>query len=211
MLSLLRLRRMLGIVIGTGPSLSGQIDTIKELQANGALLFGPNNTYQDFDLDVWLACDPAWHGHYGRIDLEHVDQWHWNRHICDEFGYRYVEGIWMDGLWIADKSKISLNHCSGAQLLNLACIQYECSAVLLVGHDFHYDGPQRHYFSDLSDVAGEYPSQLRKYSKFIKPEGNDLLEVYRHIADQKGLPPIINCTPGSALRWFPKGELEEWL
>jgi len=202
---------MLGIGIGTGYSLLEQIGTIKRLQDRGAFLFGPNNTFNDFDLDVHLACDPAWHSHYGRIELPHTDQWHWNRDICDQFGYRYVEGIWMDGLWMADKSKISYNHCSGAQLLNLACNQYECATVLLVGHDFHYDGPQRHYFSELSDQLGEYPSTLRKFSKFIKPDGNDLLGNYKCIAEQQGLPRIVNCTPGSKLPWFEFGSLEEWL
>ena len=121
----------------------------------------------------------------------------------------------MDGLWMEDKSKISLNHCSGAQLLNLACNQYECDEVVLIGHDFHYDAPQRHYFSDLSETAGEYPKEIRKFSKFDKKgQGNDLLNVYKHIADQcdRGeIPQIINCTPDSAMKWFPIKELKEMM
>lgn len=173
------------------------------------MLFGCNNTYQDFPLDVWLACDPAWHGHYGMVE-GNFDKWHWNSTICHSFGYRYVEGIWMDGLWMADPSKISLGHCSGHQLLNLACNQYACEVVALVGHDFKYEpGKPRHYFTGLSDMPGEYPGPLRKHSLFKKPDGNDLLAVYKHIADQDGLPEIINATPGSALPWFPFRSLDE--
>ena len=109
-----------------------------------------------------------------------------------------------------DKSKISLNHCSGAQLLNLACNQYGCDEVLLIGHDFHYNAPRRHYFEDLSEIPGEYPQQIRKTANFDKG-GGDLLDVYRKIADQKGLPPIINCTPDSALPWFPMGRFEDYI
>ena len=118
----------------------------------------------------------------------------------------------MDRLWMQDKSKISLNHCSGAQLLNLACNQYECDEVVLIGHDFHYNGQQRHYFSNLSDTPGEYPQEIRKFSKFDKKgQGDDLLAVYKRIADQKGLPTIINCTPESALPWFEFGDFRDYI
>ena len=117
------------------------------------------------------------------------------------------------GLWMADKTKISLNHCSAAQLLNLAVNQYECDPVLLVGHDFSYaPGVPRHYFTSLSDVAGEYPAELRKYSLFDKQgAGDDLLAVYRRIAATPGLPRIVNCTPDSALPWFEMGDLRDYL
>jgi hypothetical protein len=156
-------------------------------------------------------------------------KYHWDRRICDEYGYTYIEGVWIvdgkayprneyerppgpvGGLWIEDKTRISLNHCSGAQLLNLAC-HYDCDPILLIGHDFHYDGARRHYFTDLSDVDGEYPPELRKFSEFEKPGDPDsLMWVYKRIADQPGIPRIINCTPGSKLPWFEFGNFEDWL
>ena len=173
-------------------------------------MYGCNNTYIDFDLDVWLACDPKWHTHYGQVYGD-FEKWHWDKVICARYGYRYVEGVWVDGLWLKDKSKISLNHCSGAQLLNLAA--FECDEIILVGHDFTYSPDQpRHYFSGLSDIDGEYPPALRKYSKFIKNNGtDDLLAVYKRISETPGLPRIINCTPDSALPWFEMGNLGDWL
>ncbi len=117
------------------------------------------------------------------------------------------------GLWMEDKTRISLNHCSGAQLLNLACNQYGCDVVLLVGHDFKYEeGKPRHYFTGLSDVEGEYPAELRKHSLFDKSgAGDDLLHVFKRISETPGLPTIINVTPDSALPWFPMGNLEDYV
>jgi len=197
---------MRGLILGTGYSLRQQIDLIPRFDG---LVFGPNNTSKDFDLDVWLACDPAWHEHYGRVEGD-FDKWHWSREVCDAFGYRYVEGVWHDGLWLADKTKISLNHGSAPQLINLAANQYGCDEIVLVGHDFHYDAPQRHYFDDVSDRPGEYPAPLRKFSKFIKTNGqDDLLAVYGRIKDSiegTGIK-IVNCTPESKLHHFPFDEL----
>ena len=196
-----------GLIVGTGPSL--QVDLIPRFDG---LVFTCNNTYLDVPTDVWLACDPAWHALYSPV-LGDFDRWHWSPEICKEHGYKHVEGVWVDGLWMKDKSKISLNHCSGAQLLNLAANQYECDEIILVGHDFHYNAKQRHYFTGLSDTDGEYPQALRKTSLFDKSKttgGDDLLAVYKRISETQGLPKIINCTPGSALPWFEMGNLEDY-
>jgi len=201
---------MLGIVLGTGPSLTQSKPDIERLQSQGALVFGVNNTYRDFRLNVWIACDPKWHEHYGKVEGP-FDKWHWSEEICSRFGYHYVEGIWHDGLWLKDKTKISLNHCSGAQALNIAA-HYGCNPILLVGHDFKYEeGKPRHYFNDLSDKAGEYPQALRKYSLFDKKgQGDDLLAVYKRISETPGIPRIVNCTPNSALPWFEMGDLSDF-
>jgi hypothetical protein len=201
---------MIGVVIGTGPSLSDVADELRQLKAAGRVkLFGINNTYKDFDLDVWIACDPTWHAHYGQV-RGGFDKWHWSRDICETYGYKFVEGVWLDGLSL-DKTKLSLGHSSGWQALQLA-VHYGCDKILLVGYDMTYrEGESRHYFS-LSDVKGEYPAPLRKWSLFDKPDKTGLLYNYKNIADQcnRGeLPPIINCTPRSAMHWFPIMPLTE--
>jgi len=218
---------MRGLIVGTGPSLRPMLPLLRRFKG---LVFTCNNTFEDVRTDVWLACDPAWHRYYSPVRGD-FDRWHWDASICNDYGYRYVRGVWMvdgvaysrdehntppgpvGGLWLDDKSSISLNHCSGAQLLNLACNQYECSEVILIGHDFHYpEGQPRHYFNDLSETPGEYPAKLRKFSLFDKQgKGDDLLAVYKRIAVQEGRPEIINCTPGSALKHFPMGNLADYL
>lgn len=218
---------MIGIVLGTGPSLAQSAEAVRKLRSQGALIFGVNNTFEDFDLDVWIACDPAWHEHYGQVTGP-FDKWHWDRGICERFGYRYAEGVWLvdgvayprseyvlapgpvGGLWLKDKTRISLNHGSGPQALNLAA-HYDCDPILLVGHDFKYEpGKPRHYFSGLSEAAGEYPKEIRKTSAFGH-DNDGMMGVYKRIAAQPGRPEIINCTPGSALRSFPQSRLECFL
>jgi hypothetical protein len=219
---------MRGLIIGTGPSLRGQLELIPQFDG---LVFGCNMTFLDIELDCWIACDPSFHSFYGPV-AGYFDKWHWDKGICEKYGYKYVEGVWMvdgiayprdqyitppgpcGGLWLKDKTRISLNHCSGAQLLNLACNQYEADEVILVGHDFKYEpGKPRHYFTGLSDVDGEYAPELRKTSEFRKPhDPDDLMSVYQRIAETPGLQTkIINCTPDSALPWFEMGRFEDYV
>jgi len=211
---------MIGIILGTGPSLANDADVVRQLKAEGkAILFGINNTFEDFDLDAWIACDPAWHKHYGQITGP-FDKWHFSEEICRENGYKHIEGRWFDGVSPPGSDWISLNHGSGPQALNLATSIYQCEKVLLVGHDMCYrPGMPRHYFQKVSIDAGEYPPPLRKFSPFEKPkrvggahpDGDGILYNYKHIAEQDGLPPIINCTNGSAMTWFPFGDLRDYL
>lgn len=201
---------MIGVVIGTGPSLADVADDLHELKAEGRItLFGINNTYKDFNLDSWIACDPKWHEHYGQVYGD-FDKWHWDKDICREYGYKWIHGIWLDGL-STDPDHLSLGHASGWQALNLA-VHYRCDKILLVGHDMTYrENEPRHYFN-LSDKDGEYPQPLRKYSEFLKPDGSGLLTNYKHIADQceRGeIPKIYNCTPQSAMTWFPMSDIWE--
>lgn len=198
------------VIIGTGPSLAIQADAIR---ASGHKLFGVNNTFNDFDLDVWIACDPQWHDYYSPIEGP-FEKWHWDKDICSKYGYQYIPGQWgagpnrCDGLSL-DPSYIAFGHSSGFQALGLA-VHYGCDPIYLAGYDMHYNDSKRHYFESLSDKAGEYPGTLRKYSPF---EGrgngdNGLIGCYEQVARQEGLPRIINLTHDSALRCFEFGELQ---
>ena len=203
----------IGVILGTGPSLADVADELRELKAAGkVMLFGMNNSYKDFDLDVWLACDPKWHEINGQVDLD-CDQWHWDKDICKRYGYKHIPGLWLDGL-STDSDYISFGHSSGWQCLNLA-VHYGCEPILLCGYDMSYTaGKPRHYFTGLSDMAGEYPDALRKHSLFLKPDGSGLLPNYAHIAEQCNageIPPVINCTRGSAMTCFPFGKIADYV
>lgn len=211
---------MRGVIVGTGPSLRGVIADIYRFDG---LVFCCNNTPADLIAAgveerqlVWLACDPAWHQHYGTMP-GNFSKWHWDKQICETHGYTWIKGVWHTGLWLQDRSRISLNHCSGAQLLNLAATVYGCQEIALIGHDFQYPtGQPRHYFSGLSETAGEYPQAIRKHSLFDKgADKYDLLDVYREIKqsidENGGVPRVVNCTPGSKLPWFEFGDFEQWL
>ena len=201
------------VILGTGPSLAKQKTAIEILQCGlNCRVFGINNTFNDFWLDVWIACDPAWHEQYGKIDLPDCDQWHWDEGICTKNGYNHIPGVWADGLSL-NPDFIHYGHSSGYQALNLAVL-YGCSEILLCGFDMHYNAGKRHYFDNLDDDAGEYPAALRKFSTF-----GGLLKCYETIAQQwyvdypsteklrPGLPAIYNCTEDSALTCFPFREI----
>jgi hypothetical protein len=210
---------VLGAIVGTGPSLASALHLIPRFPGR---LFILNNCWSESWVQehyerhgirpVWLACDPAWHAHYGPQPIpQWLDAYHWDRGVCAAGNYRFIEGIWHDGLWLRDKTKISLNHGSAPQLLNLA-VHFDCDPILLLGHDFSDATDRRHYFDHLSDRPGEYPEPLRKWSKFIKGDGRyDMLAVYKKIADQPGRPEILNCTQGSRLPWFEFRRFEDFL
>lgn len=211
----------IGIVLGTGPSLTAALPVIAELRERGARVYGVNNTFEHCALDSHIACDPKWHALYSPVE-GNFEKWHWDETICERYGYRHIPGMWYDGRrWVkhlkeitgdpvgqlsTDEKFIAYNHCSAAQALNRATLDGRDPA-LLVGHDFRYQaGQDRHYFAGLSREPGEYPVSLRKFSTF---EG--LIETYRGIARQSGLPRIVNCTPGSALPWFEFADLTDFL
>ena len=196
------------IIIGTGPSLLNDANHVRKLKRKGkAKLFGVNNTFNDFDLDAWVATDPEWHQLNGKV-VGNFDKWHWSEDVCAQYGYNYIKGVWMDGL-STDLNQISRGHSSGWLALGLA-VHYGCEPICLVGHDMTYrEGESRHYFTGLSDEDGEYPESIRKTCKWAKPDGTGLRLFYENIAIQKGLPKIINCTIGSAMTYFPIKPLSE--
>jgi hypothetical protein len=203
----------LAVVIATGPSITPETFELLERYVQPRVaLFGMNNVYEDIALDVHVACDPSWWRTYGkaakdsgRCGISYT--WDWDSHLAFPHT-EYVEGRWGPGLSV-DPTYIHYGHSSSYQCLNLAVL-YGAARILLVGFDMKYPpGQPRHYFQALSAVGGEYPEHLRKWSKF-----DGLLKQYDTIRGQQGLPPIINCTPGSAMTTFPMGdlhkELEQW-
>lgn len=187
---------MKAIILGTGPSLNKQKQNIllSGLDDKPPLLFGVNNTFEDFPLDVWCACDPKWHEIYSPVK-GNFDKWHWDKSICKKYGYKHIEGRWSDGL-STSKRYIHYGHSSGYQALGLA-VHYGCTEFYLCGYDMSYDGG-RHYFEGLSDMDGEYPKPLRKHSTF---EG--LIKQYETIPKVNPDLKIYNCTKDSALTCFP--------
>lgn len=190
------------IILGTGPSLDYQKDDIVRLRAeNKVRIFGVNMTWKDFQVDALICCDPKFHEHYGKIEGDFI-HYHWDKDICEKYGYEYIEGRWGDGL-STDRNYIHYGHSSGYQAIGLAA-HSGCDTIYLCGYDMRYSGP-RHYFAGLSKENGEYPEVLRKYSTF-----DGLIKCYQTIADQKDCPKIYNCTMDSAMECFEKVDIK-WL
>lgn len=202
------------VVLGTGPSLAGQIEQLIALRAAGRCrLIGMNATFQHFPtLDVFTACNIEWWDYCGSEftlwrSVARCDAWHWDRVCAQRWGLNWIEGRWGNGL-STDPTYIHLGHSSGVQALNLAVL-YGCDPILLCGYEMtETAGQPRHYFTDQSDVPGEYPMPLRHYAKCSNGH-EGLLPIYREIAAQTGLPRIVNCTPGGKLDCLPRAPLAE--
>jgi hypothetical protein len=193
---------MKAIILGTGPSLNEQKrDIVLKSFEDDVFLFGVNNTYDDFNLDVWIACDPSWHQLYSPV-RGMFEKWHWDKDICERYGYTYIEGRWGDGL-SEDKNYIHYGHSSGYQALNLA-VHYGADEIYLCGYDMKYTEDVRHYFTGLSNTDGEYPQTLRKYSTF-----DGLIKCYETIPKVNPNLKIFNCTKDSGLRCFPYRDIGE--
>ncbi|MFW0776216.1 MAG: hypothetical protein ACN2B6_00660 [Rickettsiales bacterium] len=189
---------MKAVILGTGPSLKDQKPYIDQL--HDVMVFGVNNTYLDFDLDVWIACDPQWHEEFGQVKGR-FDKWHWDKIVCERYGYKYIEGCWGDGL-STDRGYVHYGHSSGYQALNLA-LHYDADEIYLCGYDMRYEG-RRHYFDGLSNEDGEYPERLRKYSTF-----DGLIKQYETIPRVNPDLKIFNCTKDSALTCFPYKDVRD--
>ena len=201
------------IIIGTGPSLTREIAA--QVKDSGELLFGVNNTYQSFDLDVHLACNVEWWEYYGadtRLLRGRMDKWTWDFPTSTKYNVKWIEGRWMDGL-SSDPSYISYGHSSGFQIIGLA-VHYGITDLLLVGYDLRFpagysntkrtSGGDRHYF-------GEYPKELQHWPNCPGGVMQGLLNVYAKVDVKKHGIRIINCSPGSALTMFENMELTDAL
>lgn len=96
---------------------------------------------------------------------------------------------------------------SGFHALNLA-LQFGAKAILLVGFDMRVDRG-RHFF-------GEHPYQAKRPERDKKPSARNV-EIWRKVFDDmapviaaRGVK-VINCSPISALRAYPKMTFEEAL
>ena len=195
------------IIVATGPSLTDQLAAIRD---SSAKKFCINCTYQDIEPDVFTACDPNWWMEYGRDFKKrcpNVLAYHYDVEIARGFGLTHIEGRWGEGLSL-DPNYIHYNHSSVGQILNIAVLM-GCDPIYLCGFDMRYDPTKpRHYFKGLSDTDGEYPEVLRKDSPFEGRDGKGgLIACFQKIAEQPGLPRIINCTKDSAFTGFEFGEL----
>ena len=170
------------------------------------MLFGCNNSIFDFDLDVHHACNYQWHDFYAKKIMDYpCDKWTTRPEVPNKFPWiRYIEERWEPGL-STDKAYICAHHGTGPQLVNLA-LRYGCTRMLLVGWDMRHKG-KRHYFGD-----GEYPEPLQHFTCNLGPDG----ELIGLIKEMETIKPedygieIVNCTPNSAMKCFPFGELKDY-
>lgn len=192
------------IIAATGPSLT---EAVAE-QCRGHHVIAVNDAHRRLPwAEVLYAGDRDWWElHQGCPDFAGEK---WSAHepklndksaIAERYGLQLVAGprqVDAPGFSL-DPTRIHYGNSSAFQAINLA-ILFGASTIYLVGFDMRTTTP-RHFFGDHADPA----MNMSRYEHFL-PAFNAAARMLREEAPGVR---IINCTPGSALRCFPRGELE---
>lgn len=202
--------------IATGPSLTRE--QVHVARSKGFRLYVCNAAYQvAHDAELLYAVNIEWWAHYWP-SVRHLraEKWTTNRQAADRYGINWIAERNAPGL-STDPDVIHHGHGSGFSLLSMAA-RAKPDRIVLLGYDQRYapdyDGRARRAGSaprhslDLLP-AGEYPASMQHWPSVSVRDGVhvELVELYRSVADQ-GLVEIVNCSPGSAIDWFPRVAIE---
>lgn len=196
------------IVCGTGPSITPE--QIELVNNSGHRVFGANRAYEIFDCHVVHGCNyQFWDLHYPRMPKGQFDMWTTRPELRGKYpGLNYIEERWEDGL-SREPHWISAHHGTGPQLVNIAYL-YGCTRLLLVGWDMRYWGKQGPRTYEKRRYLGEDELTLHHWPQ-TGPNGEQtglIKEMETIRPDAYGIE-IVNCTPGSAMKCFPFGDLRE--
>lgn len=170
------------VVLATGQSVTAdQVDFVRDMHASGKC--GAIAVSDMYKLAPWA-------------DALVSNDCNWWRHHPAASGFkgrRFCGGSYSGTERLEQTIEFNSGVNSGLQGMRVARDMFGASRILLVGFDMH----GTHYF-------GPHPEPLRnttreRYLKFLKQ------------FDGWRFGEVINCTPGSALKRFPMGELREVL
>lgn len=194
-------------VAASGPGLTESVASVCEAarSAGRCRIVVVNDAWRRLpQAEILYACDDAWWDiHRGAPDFAGEK---WSSHDCDggvsndksvvadKYGLRLVCGAQLSG-FSRDVSRIHYGHNSGFQAVNLAILK-GAERIVLVGFDMRYVGDLKHFF-------GDHPPGLRQ------PMFDNFIEAFRSACPPPV--PILNATPGSALKCFPMVDLTEEL
>jgi len=151
-------------------------------QGAGSVLYGADVKWWKYH---WPHIQENWVGEC------HTQKLHWPEQDLETIGFNKVWDIEVSKPGLStDPTVIHGGGNSGYQALNIAALMAAPDArIFLIGYDMGTHGGM-HFF-------GDHPNRWAQggYSRFVA--------AYRGIRDDR----IINCTPGSALDWFPSGEI----
>lgn len=181
------------LIFATGPSLpeiwNGHRSELPKIAVNDAWHIVP-------DADVLYACDTKWWEHHWHEVREYPAlKVGYETTIKDVYPLMGTGETGFDG----KLGKVRHGYNSGHQATHLAA-QLGAKRIILIGFDMH-DKNGEHFF-------GQHPQKIRVSLSF------DLyVDRFRYLAsalEKRGIE-VLNCTPGSALPWFPIVDLEDVL
>ena len=198
------------VLIGGGPSLTDeQCEYVQGYRQRGeCYVLGINDAYRKTELDALYACDTVWWDHHHRAvketlmcplftqdetsaakyDLWHIPGPNRNRPEASNSGLSY------------DPARIHYGDNSGYQAINLV-YHLGVKNIVLLGYDLKKKGAARHWF-------GEHPdgfSNVLNYDSFIAKFG-PMSEQLQQLGVR-----VVNCSPDTAIPWFPQMHLSDAL
>lgn len=188
------------VVVASGPSLADEQITL--IEHSVVFTIAVNNSYAKLQHpDVVYACDYLWwklNHMKAKQNIPRRQLWTQDRAAAEQFQLSHIQWEGKDGL---GKQGLRVNGNSGAGAINLA-YHFGARRILLVGMDMQ-TGPhgEKHWHADhpkpmvQGQMFEEWIKKMGVLAKDLKAEGIE----------------VVNCTPGSALKHFPMGDLEQEL
>lgn len=199
------------VVAATGPSL-GQLVAHKCRMArlqSGFRVIAVNDAYRLMPwADILYACDAGWWKvHNGAPGLTHGERWtthegdkpdesNYKGDLPPEWRINLVRGRNGD-TFSTNPAMIHYGGNSGFQAVNLAILK-GATRIVLVGFDMRVIGDKRHFF-------GDHPNGL-----FNRTDYQVFAKSFETAAPTCPVP-VVNATPGSALKCWPMVDLESAL
>ncbi len=188
------------VVVASGPSLDDE--QIVHVEHANVKTIAVNSSYLKLGHpDAVYACDYLWWklNHMKVKQNVHREKL-WTQDLAAAGAFQLMHIRWeaKDGL---GKQGLRVNGNSGAGAINLA-YHFGARRILLVGMDMQ-TGPhgEKHWHADhpkpmvQGQMFEEWIKKMGVLAKDLKAEGIE----------------VVNCTPGSALKHFPMGDLEQEL
>lgn len=196
---LLDWRGKTAVIFASGPSLStAQIEAVRNQPDLPLGVIAVNSTFKVVPFaDVIYACDFLWWKTY-HLEVSgwsrKIRCWTQDRSAAERFSINYVRQSAMPGL---GKKTVQVNGNSGTGAINLAYL-FGARRILLLGFDMKL-GPrgEKHHHSD-------HPSPLVQGMQF--GEWIHKMDLVARDLQAEGVE-VVNCTPNSALKCFPFGDL----
>ena len=189
------------VVLASGPSLTlEQCSTVLKRKDVKSIATNTTGLEKAPWADVLYGCDFLWWRQYAAKakSLHPLGCWTTDRASAERWQLNWIRSAPRDGL---GSGMVHINGNSGAGALNLA-VCFGARRILLLGFDMKAapDGKRHHH--------DEHPKPLVQKSQF-----GEWVHKMRKVADDckaRGIE-VINCTPGSALPYFPFSTIEKEL
>jgi hypothetical protein len=188
------------VIICAGPSLSDeQLAVVSKDPAAGVIAVNTAYLYAPWADVVYAGDFMFWKVHGERIKKQcpRAQRWTQDNSAAERFQLNRQRGGNREGLGL---TVVHMNGSSGFQAINLAFL-WGSRKIVLLGMDMREIDGKKHRHGDHE--KGLVQAQL--FAEWIH-KGKKLAE---DLAAQKC--EVVNCTPGSALPWFPMSTIEKEL